>query len=172
MTVPWHLNSHFTEVVVDVSHKMYITLGLWGDEGWDFPIQLEFIKESLVSSVDVSAKIEVMFPYVNVKQFWQVFPASFPWLQGNYSLTKLQHILTLASQLLRELAYITGLWAIRSGETMQKTKWRLKLLSRSPLKFDGEFKEEASRHPGLYLIQNEVNLKLIMSSAGLLTDTT
>lgn len=43
-TLAWHLNSHFAQVAVDVSHKKYIALGLWGDEGWDFITQLEFIK--------------------------------------------------------------------------------------------------------------------------------
>lgn len=61
----WTVNSHFAEVAVDVSHKTYITLGLGGDRRWDFTIQLEFIKETLVSSVDVSAKV-VVFRYVNV----------------------------------------------------------------------------------------------------------
>ena len=61
-------------MAVDVFHKTYITLGLRGDDGWDFAIQLEFIKETLVSFVDVSAKVEVAFCYVNENQFWQVFP--------------------------------------------------------------------------------------------------
>lgn len=74
-TILWHLNSLFAEVAMDVSYKNYITLGLLGDEGWDFTIQLECIKK--VSSVDVSAKIEVAFCYVDVNCPWQVFPASF-----------------------------------------------------------------------------------------------
>lgn len=102
-TVLWHLNSHFAEVAL-VFHKTYITLGLWEDDGWDFTKQLEFIKETLVYFVDVSAKIEVALR----KQ--ELVLAGVSCLQ---SLTlrkllshKVQHTLTLASWLLRELAYI------------------------------------------------------------------
>lgn len=114
-----HLISLFTGVAVDVSHRMYITLGLWGDERWDFRIQLEFIRESWVS-----AEIEVAFCYVNVNSVWQVFP----WLQGNYSLTKLQHILISASLLRRELAYITAPRAIKSGHRENTSEnWSLRV---------------------------------------------
>lgn len=64
--------------------------------------------------------------YVNVNLFWQVFPALSPWLQENYSLTKLQHTLILASRLRRELAYITAPWAIESGHTENRREnWNL-----------------------------------------------
>lgn len=94
----WNINSHFAEVAVDVFYKDYIALGLWGDEGGISEYNL-YLSRTLVSSVDMTAKIEVVFCCVYVNYFWQVYSASIPELQENYCLTKMQHTLTLASLL-------------------------------------------------------------------------
>lgn len=62
---------------MDAFHKTNITLGLWGNDGWDFTIQLECINETLVSFVDVLVKLECAHRDVNVIRSGRCFQLSF-----------------------------------------------------------------------------------------------
>lgn len=88
---PPHANKTptFAETAVDVSHKMHIALqGLSGDNGCDFPIQLEAIKENVQADVSflclfwLQLKTGLMLIYLKklarVKRYFAKVFTSFP----------------------------------------------------------------------------------------------
>lgn len=127
-----------------------------------------YLSRTLVSSVDMTAKIEVVFCCVYVNYFWQVYSASIPGLQENYCLTKMQHTLTLASLLKHtalgpEQSNFSQWWKQNNALNFRVEPLQGKCLQ--------GFQGRTFKAPWFVFIQ-DANLKSIMILEELLTGTT